>query len=230
MAQCSGVHESGSMTPEVLDDDGHRRLADAVTHAAPVLASMRNLRLAETRAATDALTGLPNRRSAEDTLKLMLANADRTATPCAVVLFDLDHFKQVNDVYGHEKGDHLLAAVGDSASSSTRASDFAARFGGEEFLLVLPDTDLDGAVKLCDKLRERISNLRLLGEGTSPTASFGVAMFPTDAAEPEGLVRGADRALYSAKGSGRNCVKTLRAMDGDGSETVSTEVLDGPAV
>ena len=163
---------------EPLDDSGQRRLADAVTQAAPVLASMRNLKLAETRAATDALTGLPNRRSAEETLKLMLANADRSVTPLAVALFDLDHFKKVNDVYGHEKGDQLLAAVSDVATSTTRASDFVARYGGEEFLVLLPNTDLAGAVLACDKLREAIAQLRVLGAGHSPSASFGVAVFP----------------------------------------------------
>ena len=198
-----------------LDDNERRRLADAVTQSAPVLASMRNLRLAETRAATDALTGLPNRRSAEETLKLMLANADRSATPLAVALFDLDHFKNVNDVYGHEKGDQLLAAVGDVASSATRASDFVARFGGEEFLALLPNTDLAGGVLACDKLRETIARLHVLGAGHSPSASFGVAVFPDDGTDPETLVRGADRALYAAKSSGRNCVRALRTLEAE---------------
>jgi diguanylate cyclase (GGDEF)-like protein len=200
-------------TPQPLDDDGRRRLNDAVAHAAPVLASMRNLRLAETRAATDALTGLPNRRSAEETLKLMVASADRSASCCAVALFDLDHFKKVNDTYGHEKGDQLLAAVGDIACSTIRASDFAARFGGEEFLLVLSNTDLDGALVACNKLRVAIRNLRVPGIPEPPSASFGVAIFPGDAATPEALLRGADRGLYAAKSAGRNCVRALRTLD-----------------
>lgn len=213
-------------TPEPLNNGARRRLGDAVTQAAPVLASMRNLRLAESRAATDALTGLPNRRSAEETLKLMLANADRSVTPLAVGLFDLDHFKKVNDVYGHEKGDQLLAAVGDVADSATRASDFVARFGGEEFLVLLSNTDLPGAILACDKLREAIAGLHVLGAGHSPSASFGVAVFPDDGADAETLVRGADRALYAAKSSGRNCVKALRSLDaGNGAApTASLEV------
>jgi diguanylate cyclase (GGDEF)-like protein len=211
-------------TQEPLDDGGKRRIADAVTQAAPVLASMRNLRLAETRAATDALTGLPNRRSAEETLKLMLANADRSVTPLAVGLFDLDHFKKVNDVFGHEKGDHLLAAVGDVAASSTRASDFVARFGGEEFLVLLPNTDLPGAVLACDKLRESIARLHVLGAGHSPSASFGVAVFPDDGADAETLVRGADRALYAAKSSGRNCVKALQALEAENGSSAPLQV------
>jgi diguanylate cyclase (GGDEF)-like protein len=202
-------------TPEPLDDEARARLADAVTHAAPVLASMRNLKLAETRAATDALTGLANRRAAEETLKLMVANASRSMSPCAVAMFDLDHFKKVNDIYGHEKGDHLLAAVGDIATSTIRASDFVARFGGEEFLLVLTNTNLEGAIQACDKLREAIAALRVPGVGQSPSASFGVATFPDDGTDPEELVRGADRALYAAKSSGRNCVRTLHDVTSD---------------
>jgi diguanylate cyclase (GGDEF)-like protein len=202
-------------TPDPLDDAGEGRLSAAVANAAPVLASMRNLKLAETRAATDALTGLPNRRSAEETLKLMIANASRSLTSCAVAMFDLDHFKKVNDVYGHEKGDHLLAAVGDVASSTTRASDFVARFGGEEFIVILSNTDLEGAMVACDKLRLAIHGLRIPGVGQSPSASFGVAVFPDDGADPEELVRGADRALYAAKSAGRNCVQSLQRLDAE---------------
>ncbi len=200
-------------TPTPLDQGGQRRLSVAVGYAAPVLASMRNLKLAETRAATDALTGLANRRSAEETLGRSLAMASRTATPCAVVSFDLDHFKQVNDVYGHDKGDQLLAAVADTVSASVRASDFVARFGGEEFLVILPDTELDGALLLCEKLRAGVAALRISGVGQSPSASFGIAVFPTDGEDPETLLRGADRALYAAKEGGRNCVKALRVLD-----------------
>jgi diguanylate cyclase (GGDEF)-like protein len=209
-------------TEDPLDDGERRRLTDSVTQAAPVLASMRNLRLAETRAATDLLTGLPNRRSAEETLKLLLANADRSVTPLAVAMFDLDHFKKVNDVYGHEKGDQLLAAVGDVATTTTRVSDFVARFGGEEFLVLLPNTDLPGAVLALDKLREGIARLHVLGAGNNPSASFGVAVFPDDGVDAETLVRGADRALYAAKSAGRNCVKALRTLDAEIESSTTT--------
>jgi diguanylate cyclase (GGDEF)-like protein len=133
-------------------------------------------------------------------------------------MFDLDHFKKVNDIYGHEKGDHLLASVGDTATSTIRASDFVARFGGEEFLLVLTNTTLEGALLACDKLRMAISTLRIPGVAQGPSASFGVAVFPEDGTEPEELVRGADRALYAAKAAGRNCVRAL--------QTLSTETVD----
>jgi hypothetical protein len=119
---------------------------------------------------------------------------------------------ELSIIYGHEKGDHLLAAVGDIATSTIRASDFVARFGGEEFLVVLTNTNLDGAIQACDKLREAIAALRIPGVGQSPSASFGVATFPDDGTDPEELVRGADRALYAAKSSSRNCVRTLHDL------------------
>jgi diguanylate cyclase len=94
-----------------------------------------------------------------------------------------------------------------------RASDFVARFGGEEFLAILPDTDLDGALLLCERVRATIADLHVPGAGPSPSASFGVAVYPTDGDDPETLMRGADRALYAAKSAGRNCVKALRVLD-----------------
>jgi GGDEF domain-containing protein len=117
---------------------------DSVVQAAPILATQRNLALAQLRAASDALTGLPNRRAADETLNRMVAHAGRAVSPLAGVLLDLDHFKQVNDLHGHELGDKALAAVGQILISTLRTSDFAARYGGEEFLVLLPDTPCGG--------------------------------------------------------------------------------------
>ena len=125
------------------------RLRDSVVQAAPILANQRNLALAELRAASDALTGLPNRRAADETLKRMTAHAGRGVSPLAAVLVDLDHFKQINDIHGHEQGDKALAAVGADFRSTLRASDFAARYGGEEFLVLLPDTDRRDSAGCC---------------------------------------------------------------------------------
>ena len=183
------------------------RVRDAVVQAAPILANQRNLALAELRAASDALTGLPNRRAADETIQRMAAHAIRRGSPLAVVLLDLDHFKQINDVHGHEQGDKVLAAVGQVLSSTLRASDFAARYGGEEFLVLLPDTDRATARDVAEKLRRAIMDAELSHVG-SLTASFGVAALPDDGAECESLVRMADRALYAAKAAGRNRVET----------------------
>jgi diguanylate cyclase (GGDEF)-like protein len=184
----------------------HNRIVESVTQAAPVLANLRNLAVAEIRAATDALTGLPNARALRDSLKRMIAQATRAQTPLSAILCDLDHFKQVNDLYGHDKGDEALAAAATVLRVGLRESDIAGRYGGEEFLLLLPDTSLEGALVAAEKLREELLRVTIPGVAHELTASFGVACFPTDAADPEALVRIADRALYAAKARGRNCV------------------------
>jgi diguanylate cyclase (GGDEF)-like protein len=198
-----------------LEGASRRMVEESITQAAPVLANLRNLALSQTRALTDGLTGLPNRRAIEDTLKRMAAYADRTGSPLGVVLFDLDHFKQVNDLYGHEKGDEVLAAVGVVVTTSVRASDFGGRFGGEEFVVLLPDTGRDGAVVIAEKLRAAVAALEIPGVSRPITASFGAAAIPEDAAEPALLLRGADRALYLAKARGRNRVETLVPTDSE---------------
>jgi diguanylate cyclase (GGDEF)-like protein len=180
-----------------------------MTQASPVLANLRNLALSQARALTDGLTGLPNRRAADDTLKRMAAHAGRSTSPLGAVLFDLDHFKQINDLAGHEKGDEVLAAVGAAVTSNLRASDFAGRFGGEEFILLLPDTDREGAALVAEKMRQAIAAVDVPGVSRAIRATFGVAALPDDAVEPTLLLRAADRALYLAKSRGRNRVETL---------------------
>jgi diguanylate cyclase (GGDEF)-like protein len=195
-----------------LEEDESRRIDESVTSAAPVLANLRNLAIAEMRAATDSLTGLPNRRSLDDALKRMLAQSSRSMQRLALVQIDLDHFKQINDTFGHEKGDNVLAGFGALLRSSLRTSDFAARFGGEEFVLVLPDTDRQGALQLTEKLRRNIHAVRAEGVDRRVTASMGVAVFPDDAVDDETLMRLADRALYTAKQHGRDRVETVSEL------------------
>jgi diguanylate cyclase (GGDEF)-like protein len=191
-----------------LSAEGQRLLIDSVSQAAPVLANLRNLMLAESRAATDVLTGLPNRRSVDDTLKRILAHSGRAAVPFSLVLLDLDHFKQINDTLGHERGDDVLAAFGALIRNEIRASDLAGRTGGEEFAILLPDTDREGAVNLADKVRTALHRLRVKGVDRPVTASFGVATFPEDAVDAVTLMRIADRALYAAKRLGRDRIET----------------------
>ena len=195
-------------TRKVIDADRRARLRESVGQAAPILANQRNLAIAERHAASDALTGLPNRRAADEVLKRMAAQAGRSVSSLAAILLDLDHFKKVNDIHGHESGDRALVLVGRIITSAIRASDFAARFGGEEFLVLLPDTDRDTAMIVAEKLRSAIEHAELLGVGAI-SASLGLAVLPTDAGEPEELLRKADRALYDAKESGRNRVHTV---------------------
>jgi diguanylate cyclase (GGDEF)-like protein len=192
-----------------LGPERRRIIEQSVAEAAPVIANPRNLAVAEIRAATDGLTGLPNQRAVHDTVKRAAALAGRTASPLALVLFDLDHFKAINDTYGHGKGDEVLAAVGAIAADTLRASDFVGRLGGEEFAAVLAGTDRNGGILAAEKLRAAIAAIAVPGMNRMITASFGVAVMPDDAGEPELLLREADRALYSAKNAGRNRVETV---------------------
>ena len=147
-----------------------------------MLANLRNLAIAEHRAATDGLTGLPNARSVRETLLRMVAQAGRTATPLSAIAIDLDHFKALNDRYGHQAGRRGARRRRRRAPRRLRASDFAGRWGGEEFVVLLPDTDVAGAAEVAEKLREP-------DRGASPcpavpagvTASLGVASLPEHA-------------------------------------------------
>jgi diguanylate cyclase (GGDEF)-like protein len=211
---CQPLLVGGEVIGSVLTNAQHaatdaerRRTHDSVTQAAPVLANLRNLALAELRAATDALTGLPNRRAIDDHLKRLLAQAGRSLTPMSAILLDLDHFKEINDTFGHERGDEVLAAVGALMRSELRGSDFAGRSGGEEFIVMVPDTDRAGALRVAEHLRQAMHSLSLPGVTRAITASFGVATFPDDALDGETLMRLADRALYVAKQSGRDRVE-----------------------
>jgi diguanylate cyclase (GGDEF)-like protein len=188
-----------------LDGEQDRRLEESSAQAAPVLANLRNLEIAELQAATDPLTGLPNKRSLDEALRRMLAQSERTGLPLSVLLIDLDHFKLVNDTYGHDVGDRVLAAFGTMLATEQRASDVSARSGGEEFVVLLPGTDAAGAMSVAEKLRAATHRLNVAG--VSLTGSFGVATFPEHGPDAARLVRLADRALYAAKHNGRDRVE-----------------------
>jgi diguanylate cyclase (GGDEF)-like protein len=190
-------------------------LRDSTLRSAPILANQRELALTEERAINDPLTGLPNRRAAEETLRRMAAHAGRSLSPLGLVLLDLDRFRTLNDAYGHDRGDKVLTAVGKLLAETIRASDFAARFGGEEFLILLPDTDRQGSVELAEKIRRQIERSDLAQVGAL-TASLGVACLPEDAVEPEELTRKAGRAVYTAKAHGRNRVESAGQPSGHG--------------
>ena len=193
--------------PARLDATDRERVTETVTQAAPVVGNLRNLAIAELHAATDALTGLPNRRALHDTCAAWSLRPVASLAPLSVAALDLDHFKQINDRFGHEKGDEVLAAVGRLLADTVRESDFAARAGGEEFCILLPDTDLDGAHAVAEKLRAAIARLEVPGVDTKISGSFGVASLPLHAIDAPTLLRKADRALYLAKQHGRNRVE-----------------------
>ena len=219
-ALCSPLLVGGEVMGAVLltreprfTEATNARVAEVLLLAAPAIANLRHLAIAEARAATDALTGLSNRRTIDDEVKRMAATAARTGSPLAAAMLDIDHFKRVNDTYGHERGDELLAAVAGSLSAAVRGGDFVGRYGGEEFLILLPDTGREGAAAVAEKIRATIADLRLNGMGSSVTVSLGVAVMPDDAHDSEQLVRMADRALYLAKSLGRNQVTLAAATN-----------------
>jgi diguanylate cyclase (GGDEF)-like protein len=211
-----------------LSDSERRSLIATVDQAGPVLANLRNLALARFRAATDALTGLPNSREVQDTLKRMTAQASRTISPLTVMLLDLDHFKQINDTYGHAAGDDVLAAVGAAMRATIRSSDFVGRYGGEEFVILLPDTGRDTAQLAAEKIRSAIAATTVSGVTRPITASIGLAVLPDDAGDSVAILRQADRALYAAKSNGRNRVEVAdrgeRPQADDGSNNMAMPV------
>ncbi len=198
--------------------DRDHRIKTTVAQAAPVLANLRNLAVAEFRANSDSLTGLPNRRATDDTLKRLVARANRSLAPLTAVMVDLDHFKQINDRFGHGSGDEVLAAVGAALNACLRESDFAGRFGGEEFLVLLPDTDTDGAFLVAEKVRTAVSSIRVPGVERDITASAGVADLLTHGGTATSMLREADRALYAAKADGRN--RTIVASPADADQPI----------
>ena len=158
-------------------------------------------------ARTDSLTGLLNRRGLEEHARREIERSSRHATPLTVLAIDVDHFKRINDQYGHEMGDIALHTVGCALAAAMRGPDIVARPGGEEFIALLPDTDMKGALVIAERLRGIIENLDVATDLDSlkMTASFGIARLESDDTF-ESVVRRADRALYAAKLAGRNCV------------------------
>jgi len=162
--------------------------------------------LVQRQAVTDELTGLANRRRFLTQLESEVARSRRTGTPLAIVLADLDDFKRVNDTYGHEVGDHALVTFAEILRTTVRDIDLPVRLGGEEFAVLLPDTDLPGAVQLAERVRRALetTSTPTLGVRIRLTASFGVSCFPTTASDA--LLAEADRRLYDAKRLGKNRV------------------------
>jgi len=180
----------------------------ALMFAGPLLRMMGDFRRVASQATTDSLTGLANRGSFDEELALEWRRAHRIGDSVALVLLDLDDFKQVNDTYGHPAGDAVLRTVGEVLGSGVRQIDLAARYGGEEFVVLVPESDLKGAAQLAKRLRLAVSKARTeLPDGRllKVTASLGVAV-KGDLASAEELVAAADEALYEAKRAGKNRV------------------------
>ncbi|MBD2178526.1 diguanylate cyclase [Pseudanabaena sp. FACHB-1998] len=186
----------------------------AKTLAEQVGLAIANLRLQETlqqQSIRDPLTGLFNRRYLQETFNQELSRAQRQQHQIGVIMLDIDHFKKFNDTYGHEAGDYVLQTVGTLLKKYVRGSDIACRYGGEELILVLPDSSLEIASKRAEEIREAIAKISLTHNAQhlgNLTASLGVASFPQHGATGSAVMQSADAALYRAKAAGRNQVLT----------------------
>lgn len=193
--------------PGFFSESRMRLLQTTVSQIASSIANL-NLRAAlHTQSIRDPLTGLYNRRYLEETMQREEMRAKRSGQPLSIVMSGIDHFKQYNDTQGHQAGDSLLQAFGEALSQVVRDEDIACRYGGEEFMLILPGASLERAVERAEQAREAITKLRVrLGGRPLPdvTASFGVACFPSQGDHWQDVLKKADAALYQAKRDGRN--------------------------
>ncbi|MCC7323032.1 MAG: diguanylate cyclase [Gemmatimonadaceae bacterium] len=202
------------LTPEDIEfaDTVVKAAVAAVQRAKVLETTMADNRRLEVLAHTDPLTAVLNRRALTERLNSELERVKRYETQVSLLLIDIDHFKRVNDSYGHLVGDDVLTDVGALLQSAVRSVDVVARYGGEEFVIALPETGLMGATVFAERIRELIEEHRFSHAGGSElhlTASVGVACYPSPGLETvEDLLATADQALYRAKAEGRNRVRT----------------------
>lgn len=198
-----------------------RDLSVSNTFAEQIGLSIANIRLREalkSQSIRDALTGLFNRRYLEETAERELHRAVRAKQSLSIVMFDLDHFKRFNDTFGHDAGDTVLHEIGAFLFRNTRTDDIACRYGGEEFVLIFPNSSADAAEKRVEQLRSSIKNLNIVhrGQPLGPvTISVGIAAYPVNGSSPSQLIANADAALYQAKRGGRDKIVLAQAVDSE---------------
>ncbi len=190
-----------------LYSDAQKELVERIEAEEKLLKLQKEL---EEQAIRDSLTGLYNRRFLDETLSRELSRAERDKYSVSVVMLDLDHFKMFNDTYGHDVGDMMLKQLGKLLSSQVRAGDIACRFGGEEFVVVMPKASLSVAKQRANDWRAKFESQVLIhgGEVLSATLSAGVAVYPLHGTTSDEIIRKADQAMYAAKAAGRNLVNT----------------------
>jgi len=206
----------GSRRREALGAEAVRQLEVIAMQAADALLRARLFEQTERLATTDGLTGLTNHRTFQARLDEKLAEAQRYGRKLSLLLCDIDHFKTVNDTYGHPVGDQVLRGVAALLAKEARTTDLVARYGGEEFAIVMPETDAAGAHVIAERIRERVAE-RVFDAELGPlrvTLSLGLATFPDDTRRKAALVAQADGCLYAAKRGGRN--RTVAAGAGRG--------------
>ncbi|HXF93769.1 MAG TPA: diguanylate cyclase [Nitrospiraceae bacterium] len=206
-----GVVHLASSVSRCWTDETRQWVEALVSVAAPMIGHIQHLERAKRRALIDELTGAYNRRFLEEFLaKMILPDERRKGQLVSLLMLDLDHFKQVNDTYGHQVGDLVLKTVATTLNRMLKESDVLARYGGEEFTVVLPQTDTQGAAAVAERLRIAVAGLSLRQVAPAApdhiTVSVGVATYPTHARSVPDLIRAADEMLYQAKATGRNRV------------------------
>jgi diguanylate cyclase (GGDEF)-like protein len=199
MGQSVGVLHALGTREQSIDDPTVQALQVLADQSGQRVGLLRMLAETQLQAMTDGLTGLLNRRSFENRAHAL----QRNGTTFSVVIADLDHFKLLNDKYGHESGDRALRLFAESLRDAVRDEDSACRYGGEEFVVLLPRAEVYEAIEVADRIRERLGEASGRGDVPRFTASFGVA-HSSDAADLEDLVRRADGALFAAKHAGRD--------------------------
>ena len=214
-------------------------LVFAVLFLSVVADRMARLRVA---ASTDPLTGLPNRAGLFERIRVELARSQRSSRSLAIAVLDLDRFKEFNDRFGHLAGDRLLIAAGERLAESVRTTDLAVRFGGEEFVLLLPEISAEEAMRCCERIREAVRGIRVFGAEAGTTISIGLAVHEPKGGPPPSeaaLLRMADAALYRAKALGRDRVfraegplprETQRPAGGESMPSEATLIPGGPTI
>jgi diguanylate cyclase (GGDEF)-like protein len=204
-----GARRAGAFDSEVV-----RQLEVVAMQAAESIYRARLFEQTERLATIDGLTGLTNHRTFQGRLDEHLAQAQRYGKKISLLLCDIDHFKLVNDTYGHPAGDLVLRGVARTLAREARATDVVARYGGEEFAIVMPETDAAGALVIAERIRERVGRIVFETEQGSlrVTLSLGIATLPEDATRKAELVERADGALYHAKRHGRNRSVTAASL------------------
>jgi diguanylate cyclase (GGDEF)-like protein/PAS domain S-box-containing protein len=202
------LSKSGDVVWIQLYIDPLRNSAETIDGYTATAADITERKLVEKMSETDALTGVANRKKLDAVMSKEWARYIRYQHELSLIIFDLDNFKKINDEFGHLEGDKVLVAVADLVSESIRATDTFGRWGGEEFMVILPETSLHEAQLVAEKLREAVSQLNVLGS-KSITASFGVAGVLEGITELETLIRLSDEGLYVAKENGRNRVEIV---------------------
>lgn len=203
-----GIMYLDDFVPRTFDQNRMSLISVLASFATMAIENAKLHRETREMAITDALTGLHNRRYFDKVLTQEMERARRYDQPLSLLLIDVDNFKKFNDVYGHPMGDRILATIGQSIGKVLRSIDFAFRYGGEEFVVLLPEVSIDGAIKVAERIRQRIitdSRKVLRSDVADPvTASTGIACYPRDAGDGVALVALADNLLYRAKGAGKN--------------------------